>query len=511
MRKGNKFSLIGSTAGLALAGIVSKIIGACYRIPLTNVLGAEGIGLYQTFFPVYALFLTLTSGALPTVVSRYVAYGDALGIEIPKTRGAAKKIAFAFGLAGFFALSAFSWPLAALQSRASLWSGYLIIAPAVFAVSLCAYYKGVFIGKGIMTANAFTQTAEQAVKLAVGLTAAFFLAKKGVVYAVYGALAAVTVSEFCSLAIMAVCYRVKFGKDENLRAGVDKVIYYDVIKSTLPLIGSALVLPLLGFVDSFMIVRLLTASGLPLSQATAQYGLFGGAVSTIINLPVVVAISMAVAVIPRVSSCLAKGEYVKVKDATANVVTICALIVVPCFFGLYVFAPDITALLYPGFDESYAHLTADLLRIQSLNVISVSLVQIIAGILQATGSGGKVLFYTALAGVFKVALQAVAVYYIGITGAPLSQIAMYAVLLSLLAIRYRETVGKNPKLFQSISKILASGVIMSVGAYATVRLTGGGILRLVVGISVCAALYCISVLGMRVTDFKKLIAMSKGA
>ena len=74
MKKAGSRSVLRSTAWLAFAGIAAKVIGAFYRVPLTNVLGAEGIGLYQTFFPVYALFLTLTGAAGPTGGARAVGY-----------------------------------------------------------------------------------------------------------------------------------------------------------------------------------------------------------------------------------------------------------------------------------------------------------------------------------------------------------------------------------------------------------------------------------------------------
>ena len=63
------------TAGallLAFAGMIAKILGAIYRIPLTNLLGAEGIGIYQLVFPIYSLMLTLSSGGIPTAISRLV-------------------------------------------------------------------------------------------------------------------------------------------------------------------------------------------------------------------------------------------------------------------------------------------------------------------------------------------------------------------------------------------------------------------------------------------------------
>lgn len=36
---------------LAFAGVITKIIGAVYRIPLTNTVGTEGMGYYNVAFP----------------------------------------------------------------------------------------------------------------------------------------------------------------------------------------------------------------------------------------------------------------------------------------------------------------------------------------------------------------------------------------------------------------------------------------------------------------------------
>ena len=36
---------------LTLFGIVGKFIGAIYRVPLTQIIGAEGLGIYQMIFP----------------------------------------------------------------------------------------------------------------------------------------------------------------------------------------------------------------------------------------------------------------------------------------------------------------------------------------------------------------------------------------------------------------------------------------------------------------------------
>ena len=69
-KKEKNFLIQGSI--LAIAGVITKIIGAVYRIPLVNILGDEGMGYYGVAFQIYAIALTLTSYSLPLAVSKLV-------------------------------------------------------------------------------------------------------------------------------------------------------------------------------------------------------------------------------------------------------------------------------------------------------------------------------------------------------------------------------------------------------------------------------------------------------
>ena len=51
---------------LTAAGFLSRIMGFFYRIFLSRIIGAEGLGLYQMIFPVLALALSVTSAGLPS-------------------------------------------------------------------------------------------------------------------------------------------------------------------------------------------------------------------------------------------------------------------------------------------------------------------------------------------------------------------------------------------------------------------------------------------------------------
>ena len=55
---------------LAIAGVITKLIGAFYRIPLLNIIGTEGNGYYSVAFSIYSVALMLTSYSLPLAVSK---------------------------------------------------------------------------------------------------------------------------------------------------------------------------------------------------------------------------------------------------------------------------------------------------------------------------------------------------------------------------------------------------------------------------------------------------------
>lgn len=58
---------------LAVAGIIVRLIGILYRVPMTNIIGDEGMGYYSTAFNVYNIMLILSSYSLPLAVSKMVA------------------------------------------------------------------------------------------------------------------------------------------------------------------------------------------------------------------------------------------------------------------------------------------------------------------------------------------------------------------------------------------------------------------------------------------------------
>ena len=73
MKRKWKNPLVTGTVILTLTGLLSRFIGFFYRIFLSNIFGAEGMGIYQLISPVLALSFALTASGIQTAISKYVA------------------------------------------------------------------------------------------------------------------------------------------------------------------------------------------------------------------------------------------------------------------------------------------------------------------------------------------------------------------------------------------------------------------------------------------------------
>jgi|AGTN01.2.fsa_nt_gi Polysaccharide biosynthesis protein. len=119
---------------LALATFLSKIIGAFFRIPLTNVIGAEGMGVYQLIFPIYTFILSSSTGALPVAISIYVSEKLASDKkdEVYGVLNSSMSALLMTGIITSLALVILSGPIGMVQGSTKTQLGYVAIAPAVF-------------------------------------------------------------------------------------------------------------------------------------------------------------------------------------------------------------------------------------------------------------------------------------------------------------------------------------------------------------------------------------------
>lgn len=526
----NKKRIFSGAAVLLVGSVVAKMLGALYRIPLTNILGAEGMGMYQLVFPVYALFMVLATAGIPTSLSRTVAEKRALGENAKKYFAVAMCALLVLGLTFGLLMGALSDVLAKRQGNADTRFGFLIIAPAITFVCVISGFRGYFQGQMYMLPTALSNVVEQVVKLAVGIGVSYALAKRGVIYAVCGALFGVTVSEIVTAAYMGATYlfRAKKEKRDRLVAQVslqdydlqsggflqgetsmrggengDNADFRSMKKSrfekvsrselkgmlrvALPIAAVAALMPLANFSDSIIIVNMLKAFGLEQGVATAQYGIISGPVNSLINMPVVAIMSLAVAVVPSVSASRATRDIDGVMLKSSLCVRLAYLLGIPFAFYLAVFARNVIGALYPALSEQNTIVAVNVLRITAANVVFLSVMQIYVSLLQAVDKT-KYAVFSLIAGIIvKIVLDVVLTRYIGINGAAIASLALPLVAYFCTLVSYYKICGL--RLEKNVGLNLLSGVIMALCGIAVGSFIKNDVASLAVGFAVCAVVY----------------------
>lgn len=485
--KRNKSYMLSGAAVLAIGSVLAKVVGALYRVPLTNILGAEGMGMYQLVFPVFALFMVLSTAGIPTALSRVVAEKRAEGAPTKKYLLSAVILLAALGTVFAIITFALSGQLARWQGNGDTRTGFMIIAPTLILVSLIAGFRGWFQGEMYMLPTAISNIIEQVVKLAVGIGLSVALMPKGVTAAVNGALAGIAVSEACALDYLFVTYLVRGSKLKGETLHVTRQEAHAMFKVAFPIAIVAVLMPLSNFFDSIIIVNMLKAAGVSQEVATAQYGLLSGPVNSLINMPIVVIMSLAVVVVPSVSVSRVQRDIDGVMLKSRLSIKLAYLIGIPSALFFAVFAPRLLPIIYPALTPSQIDLTVRLLRVISANVVLLSAMQIYVSLLQALDKTGSAVISLAVAIALKVVLSVVLTRYIGIMGGAVASLVMSAVAFLGVNIAYYKICGI--RLEKSIGLNLLAGVIMSLAGLGISSLIENNIIATFAGFAVCAVVY----------------------
>ncbi len=487
---------------LAAAGVVAKLIGGIYRIPLTNLLGAEGMGYYQLVFPVYALLVAVISTGMPVLISRIVgASGDKYGYAV--FRKALSVLAIA-GLASSLILALLAKPLSAVQGEEQATFGYIIIAPALFFVAIMSVFKGWFNGHLDMKPSAFTSLSEQVIKLGAGLAAAYLLRSRGTAVMAIGALAAVTLSEGVSLLAVVVYYGAKGGRFPKPSV---EIPFRVLFQSSAPLTLSGVIFPLVTFVDSLIMVRLIALNGTSDNEALSAYGLLTGAVGSIVGFPVVLTVALAAAIIPVISRKLAERDSDGIRQNGFLALKLALSVSLPLALGLICVSPQICDAFYPSLSAAQRELAAKLLSVSSVGIPLLALLQIYNSMLQAVGGSSASARNLAIAGGVKILSDVALVPFFGIMGGAVATVLCYAVGLTLSVISYGKLTGSSKSLIKNVAEITGAGVIMSAAVICVRVFIGNAYLALAAAVAAGAAVYCTLILLFKVFTKDELSLM----
>lgn len=376
-----KGSFLKGAAWIAAGGFGAKLIGALYRIPLTNLIGGHGLGLYQLVYPVYCLLLTISATGIPSSIAKLTAERIARGENDKAVFKTAMKLFVLIGLVGTLIMAVVAPFLSAAQGSEEVLGGYYALAPSVLLVSAISVFRGWFQGKNRMFPTAASEVTEQLVKVGFGLLFAY-LFRNDVEKAVTFLLLSVSISELVTLLLMIVFYKRTPKPLEEMKEG-GVVAMKTVLKLSIPVTLSSILLPLSGLLDSVLAPRLLEAYA---ADAVTLYGLFSGGAVTVINLPVSVCYGIAAASVPRVAMAAEqKGKKASARKRILFSLGITMLVGAVSATGLYFFAEPAARIVFRSLAGEELTTLIALIKAFAVSAFTLSCVQTLSACLTAQG------------------------------------------------------------------------------------------------------------------------------
>ena len=494
---------------LGIAGIICKVVGLLFSIPL-NMIGEEGVAengqiatLFYLVYPTYTLLLTISSAGLPVAVSRmvadYLARDDALNAK--NTFRVALKMLLAIG--GFFSLIMIllNRVLVNMVGVETTSMGFYAIAPCVMIVCVLSAFRGFIQGQQNMFPTAVSQLIEQCGKVILSLPLAYLGVHvfRSLEIGAAGALFGITLSEIIAMIYMIIRYRIRRKEYDSLPQAPDlspadnKSLLKRLILISIPITISACISPLSSVIDSAMMIKRMLIAGLTQAQAESAYGAFTSAVIRLINIPTALALAISMSLVPGVSSRYSVNDIDGVHREINTGMRYAFLIGFPCSIGMSLLAGRIVSFFYFAWSADRIRLASELLTFSALTVVLFTAVQATSSILQGVRKQ-KIPMYTMIAGVaVKIILNYILIGTKGIDihGGPIASIACYSVVMVLNTFfMCRHTKIKFDWMTWIIRPGLASAVL-GIAVWLMTRFLPGGrsttILCVIVGILVFGA------------------------
>lgn len=408
-------TFIKGTAILGISAIIVKVLSAIFRIPLANIIGDDGMGYFQTAYPIYNLILVVSTAGIPTAIAKIIAGRMAIG----DVEGADRvfKVTFRLMVAAGFVIMLLlllcAKPMVQYLNNEKAYWAVVAIAPAIFFISMTECYRGYFQGCQQMQAFAASQVTEQFVRVITGFTLAILLLGMGKEFAAAGATFGATMGCMAGFGVILILYS-KFRKKANLQSyGTHaKETVGEIIKTLLiiaiPITLGASILPVFSMLDLAIVFRRLADVGFTPEQANALYGQLTGFALTLVNLPQVMTAAIQISIVPAVAHLVAIKDKITTNHTIETGLRLSLIIGLPTALGLSLLSEDIMRLLYPMQTE-IATSTGHLLYIFGYSIVPLAVYQVTTGILQGLHKQEVPAYNLLVGAVFKVVLTFVLV------------------------------------------------------------------------------------------------------
>lgn len=334
--------LVTGTIVLTVTGLVSRFIGFFYRIFLSRLFGAEGMGIYQLTSPILALSFSITVAGMQTAISKYVA-GETVTRDYKHSAenlivgfiiSMLLSIACTFGIyyfSDFLAVHFLMEPRTAPLLR--------IISFSIPMATVHSCINGYFYGVRKTAVPAMTQLVEQIVRVGSVFLIYEIGVDRGMTPTIGFAVLGLVIGESAAMIVSIVAIRHRFYSfslsKQDLLSG--KHHYLQTARRLLtlavPLSFNRIIINALQSVEAVFIPNRLMAYGLDNSSALSVYGVLNGMSLPLIFFPSAITNSICVLLLPIVSEADAADNVRTIKKAVRKSIQLGAVLGV--FFTVF--------------------------------------------------------------------------------------------------------------------------------------------------------------------------------
>ena len=460
-----------TTKGFAIltaAGFMVKFLSLLYVPFLGEILGENGIGVYASAYNIFTYVYILTNAGIPVAISKMVSELIALGNykDAVRTFKVARFLLLILGLVMSILMLIFVTPIANATESSTAKLAIMALAPTILLTSVLSAYRGYFQGRGNMTPTAVSQVLEQIANTIFSLVFAACFIKYGVAQGAAGGTIGTSVG-----ALVAVIYMIRFYEKNKVfrvpkgynQLNIKRFTTKKIIKK---LLGVAIPMTIcLGiqqsglFIDLWLVKSRMISFGMTKVQADILWGVLFK-YTTLINVPIAIISSLAITILPSISSLMALKDKKAVRNKINYAFRLCFLVAVPCAVGLAVLANPVVYLI------QYGSGVGRLLIYGSVVIILMAVVSIQTSILQGIGKVYLVTVYAFFGIIGKIITNYifVAIPSINILGAIMGNAVSFAILLILNYFTINKVLKIKIKLPSLAIKPIIASVVMAIVA-----------------------------------------------
>lgn len=469
----SKTKFIKQAAILAIASLLVRLLGFLYRLPLTNMLGDEGNGIYSAGFYLYNFFLVMSSAGLPAAISKIVSEKIALEEyrNVKKTFKISLILSSTVGLIFSIVMFVSARFFCNIIGSPDSYYTILTLSPTVFIVSVMSVFRGYFQGLGTTVPTALSQVIEQIFNAIFSIYLAYLLvgislplgAAGGTMGTGIGALAGLIYILMVFLNRKRYINRKLSKKTHKYRLESNREIAIKIIKTAAPIIAGTAIFSMTNLIDMQMVNSRLTASeAFTDSQVTALYGQLTGKYVTLTTLPVSISTALATAVLPSIASSMIQKDIKTVRKKIDVSLRLTMIISIPAAIGMGVLADEILLLLFPNYSDGGL-----LLKWGALSIIFLALCQMITGILQGIGKVATPAKNAFIGSIIKIPINyfLISIPSINVIGAIISTTVCYLIASLLNFITLRKVTKIRPDYNGIFFKPTIASIVMGVFCY----------------------------------------------